>query len=135
MAVITATSTAWSDWKSFAAGIGGGNRGDGGNITITGGTVTATSQGGYGHGETSGGAGIGGGSDGSGGNITIKGTPVILAEKGQGTTAEYIGKGHKSNTHPVSLTSGTLQYEYENGDKGTGGQGDRYLVPPQERIV
>ena len=51
-----------------SAGIGGGNGGDGKNITITGGTVNATGG--------SSGAGIGGGREGKGENITITGGTV-----------------------------------------------------------
>ena len=60
----------------YAAGIGGGNSGDGENITITGGTVTATGG--------SDGAGIGGGDRGSGEDITIKGGTVNAAGGLQG---------------------------------------------------
>ncbi len=56
----------------FAAGIGGGYKGDGSDITISGGIVTATGNGG--------GAGIGGGiSGGTGSDITISGGTVYAA--------------------------------------------------------
>jgi len=54
---------------SYGAGIGGGVYGTGGNITISGSTVTAT-------GGIYSGAGIGGGFYGAGGNITISGGTV-----------------------------------------------------------
>jgi hypothetical protein len=54
---------------NVGAGIGGGYQGNGGEITITGGTVMAT-------GGRAGGAGIGGGVGGSGGTVTISGGTV-----------------------------------------------------------
>ena len=68
----------------YGSGIGGGNRGDGGTITINGGTVTAT-------GGTSGGAGIGGGYRGSSGAITLSGG-IITATGGR--SASGIGGGY-----------------------------------------
>ena len=61
------------------AGIGGGNKGSGGTITITGGEVTAT-----GGGTGWSGAGIGGGNNGSGGTITITGGVVNATGGGGG---------------------------------------------------
>ncbi|MGI6495823.1 MAG: beta strand repeat-containing protein [Kiritimatiellia bacterium] len=52
----------------YGVGIGGGNNGDGGTVTVNGGTVAAT-------GGTEAG-GIGGGNDGSGGTVTITGGTV-----------------------------------------------------------
>ena len=60
----------------YGAGIGGGYKGNGKNITITGGTVTVT--GGFN------GAGIGGGEGGSGQNITITGGTVTATGKDGG---------------------------------------------------
>ncbi len=74
-----------------AAGIGGGNgtsskNGNGGSVTITGGTVTAI-------GGSAGGSGIGGGFGGSGGTVTITGGNV-KAQKGiSSSTANEIGSG------------------------------------------
>ena len=57
--------TAASD---YGAGIGGGAYGGGEDITITGGTVTASGCAG---------AGIGGGIDGSGSNVTVSGAAQV----------------------------------------------------------
>lgn len=59
-----------------SAGIGGGEFGTGGTIRITGGTVSATG------GSLA--AGIGGGSDGAGGDITITGGTVTATGNGDG---------------------------------------------------
>ena len=68
--------------EGWAAGIGGGYQGNGSHITINGGTVTAT--GGYYA------AGIGGGPGGSGSDITINGGTVTA---NGGTSASCIGSG------------------------------------------
>ena len=79
--IITATGS------EHAAGIGGGEDGDGGNITINGGVVTAIG------GEYA--AGIGGGSSdwrgGNGGELTINGGEIIAISGGHGAMA--IGGG------------------------------------------
>ena len=66
------------------AGIGGGNNKSGSDITISGGTVTATGAGG---------AGIGGGYNGSGSNITINGGTVTATGTSGGAG---IGGGDRS---------------------------------------
>ena len=73
---------------SDAAGIGGGMKGVGKNITVNGGTVSAT--GGSKH--TNGGAGIGGGGSQNGENITIGGSANITKAQG-GANAAGIGGG------------------------------------------
>ena len=70
------------------AGIGGGSRGDGGTITINGGTVNAKG--------TNGGAGIGGGQYGAGGSIIIQGSAVVVAN-GTGSGDELGNVGYKGN--------------------------------------
>ena len=79
--IITATG------GKYSAGIGGGEDGDGGNITINGGVVTAIG------GEYA--AGIGGGSSdwrgGNGGELTINGGEIIAISGGHGAMA--IGGG------------------------------------------
>ena len=100
----------------YAAGIGnGGYYGNGGNrsgenITITGGTVTAT--GGWG------GAGIGGGYYGSGKNITIKGGTVTATGgwggAGIGGGGSYDGCSGKN----ITIKGGTVTAT--GGDKGAG---------------
>ena len=64
------------------AGIGGGDYGSGEDITITGGTVNAA--GGYG------GAGIGGGYEGSGSNVTVSGAAQVTAITGK---PDWVGAG------------------------------------------
>ena len=66
-----------------AAGIGGGFRGNGENITITGGTVNAD-------GGTNA-AGIGGGATGSGSNVTVSGAAQVTAIAGKSNG--YYGAG------------------------------------------
>ena len=109
---------------SYGAAIGGGgsetgNGGDGGTITIFGGTVRA---------ESSCGAGIGGGSGGSGGggeggSITISGGTVraestIGAGIGGGSGGSGGGDGGK-----VTISGGAVRAESNNGG-GIGGGGD-----------
>jgi len=78
----------------YAAGIGGGKGGNAEEITILGGTVTARG-GSYG-------AGIGGGQDGNGGNVVISGGSVSAVA---GSQAEDIGAGHGGSD------SGSLIYK------------------------
>ena len=89
------------------AGIGGGNRGSGKNITIKGGTVNAT--GGLD------GAGIGGGDWGSGEDITIKGGTVNAAG---GRFGAGIGGGLLGSGKNITITGGTV--EATGGDFGAG---------------
>jgi hypothetical protein len=101
-----------------AAGIGGGWKGSGENITITGGTVDAT--GGYGS------AGIGGGSVsfwggnvGSGKNITINGGSVT-ATGGYGGGAG-IGGGENGNGEDITINGGKVNASGAYGGAGIGG--------------
>ena len=103
----------------YAAGIGnGGYYGNGGNrsgenITITGGTVTAT--GGWG------GAGIGGGYYGSGKNITIKGGTVTATGGDEGAG---IGGGYYyGNGENITITGGRVNATGGWGGAGIGGGG------------
>ncbi|WP_421777357.1 hypothetical protein [Gardnerella sp. KA00225] len=80
-----------------AAGIGGGESGLGENITISGGTVTAT--GGYQA------AGIGGGNHGSGENIKISGGTVTATG---GTFGAGIGGGEGGSGKNIKITGGTV---------------------------
>ena len=82
----------------YGAGIGGGYKGNGKNITITGGTVTVT--GGFN------GAGIGGGEGGSGQNITIKGGTVNATGKDGG--AGIGGGSEYGNGEDITITGGTV---------------------------
>ena len=99
----------------YGAGIGGGNRGSGENITITGGRVNAT--GGWGS------AGIGGGNYGSGNygsgkNITIKGGTVTA--KG-GDCGAGIGGGNGGIGENIKITDGTVNATGGWGGAGIGG--------------
>ena len=99
------------------AGIGGGDGGAAENITITGGTVTAA--GGYY------GAGIGGGSGGSGKNITITGGTVTAAGGwgGAGIGGGNGGYGGYGNGKTITIKGGTVTAK--GGDCGAGiGGGD-----------
>ena len=91
-----------------AAGIGGGYLGDGKNITITGGTVNATSNDG---------AGIGGGLLGSGENITITGGTVNAT----GTDGAGIGGGNGGVGKNITITGGTVTAAGGFGNAGIGG--------------
>ncbi|MGI5868822.1 MAG: beta strand repeat-containing protein, partial [Kiritimatiellia bacterium] len=99
---------------SWSAGIGGGGYGDGGTVTINGGTVTAT--GGYN------GAGIGGGDDNDGGTVTISGG-VVAATGVDGGAG--IGGGDKGDGGTVAISGGTVFAQGSDGgaDMGPGGNG------------
>ena len=97
----------------YGAGIGGGYKGNGKNITITGGTVTVT--GGFN------GAGIGGGEGGSGQNITIKGGTVNATGKDGG--AGIGGGSEYGNGEDITITGGTVTAA---GDYGAGSGGGAY---------
>ena len=85
-----------------SAGIGGGYLGDGKNITITGGEVTASG----GDNWDDCGAGIGGGNGGVGKNITITGG-TVNATGGYGGGAAGIG-GAFANGENITITGGTV---------------------------
>ena len=91
-----------------AAGIGGGNSGKGTNITISGGTVTATG--------TYVGAGIGGGGFGDGTNITISGGTVTAT----GTYgAAGIGGGYDGSCSDIIISGGSVKAEGSKNSSGT----------------
>ena len=98
------------------AGIGGGHEGNGGNITIKGGTVTATGG--------SGGAGIGGGYEGNGGNITIEGGTVTATGGGTGAGigggSDISAKG-TGNGGTITIKGGTVTATSTNAGAGIGG--------------
>ena len=109
----------------FGAGIGGGYKGNGKNITIKGGTVNAA-------GGDNGGAGIGGGDYGSGEDITIKGGTVNAAGGygGAGIGGGYEGSGSNvtvSGAAQVTAITGKPDWvgagaTIGNGGNETGGQ-------------
>ncbi|HBG3467070.1 TPA: hypothetical protein KQB54_001185 [Clostridioides difficile] len=92
--------------NSYAAGIGGGDTENGGNIIINGGIINATAMEGY---NTGFGAGIGGGSIGDGGDITINGGTVTAkgAYHGAGIGgAYYISGNHTLSPSVVDRNKG-----------------------------
>ena len=91
-----------------AAGIGGGQGGSGSNITINGGTITAT-------GDL--GAGIGGGEGGDGTNITIN-NGVVKATSKYGAA---IGGGQFCSGSNITINDGEVTATGELGGAGIGG--------------
>ena len=89
------------------AGIGGGNNGAGGTVAINGGTVTA-------NGANSA-AGIGGGQNGAGGTVKINGGTV---NANGGTQGAGIGGGQNGAGGTVTISGGTV-----NANGGTQGAG------------
>ena len=92
------------------AGIGGGNRDNGSNITITGGEITAAG-GKYG-------AGIGGGYYGNGSNITITGGKVTATGREQGAG---IGGGAYAGGNDITITGGKVTATGGEYGAGIGG--------------
>ena len=80
-----------------AAGIGGGEKGAGGNVIIIDGTVTATGG--------AGGAGIGSGYMGAGYTVTVSGGTVTAAG---GTASAGIGSGYMGAGGTVTISGGTV---------------------------
>ncbi len=100
------------------AGIGGGNKGDGGALTINGGVVTAL-------GGVNFASGIGGGANGGGGTVTINGGTVTAVSTrlgaGIGTGGYAANQGRASGT--VTISGGTVTAV--GGELGAGiGGGD-----------
>ena len=93
------------------AGIGGASGKPGNNITINGGTITASGKAGKGWG-----AGIGGGKGQGGSNITIRGGNVKAIP---GAEAAGIGGGFKGNGTDISIEGGTVYAESGGGNGGT----------------
>ena len=94
------------------AGIGGGDSGSGGNITINGGNVTATG------GQYA--AGIGGGNGGSGGTVTIHGGNVTASS---GDSGAGIGGGYSGSGGTITINGGRVKAD--GGDSGAGIGGGR----------
>ena len=95
---------------SAGAGIGGGAGGSGSNIAVSGGEVTA--QGGFD------GAGIGGGAGGSGSNITISDGKVTATGGGAGAG---IGGGYKGSSSNITIEGGEVTAQGDIGGAGIGG--------------
>ena len=110
------------------AGIGGASGKPGNNITINGGTITASGKAGNGWG-----AGIGGGKGQGGSNITIRGGNVKAIP---GAEAAGIGGGFKGNGTDISIEGGTVHAESGGGSGGTaaigggraGGKGENIQI-------
>ena len=110
------------------AGIGGGLLGSGKNITINGGTVTADG------GDYS--AGIGGGNEGSGEDITINGGTVTAAGS---WGAAGIGGGERGNGEDITITDGTVNaaggYFAAGIGGGSGGSGSNVTVSGAAQVT
>ena len=78
------------------AGIGGGGDCDGKNITINGGTVTATGG--------AAGAGIGGGREGKGSNVTVSGAAQVTTTVGKSKDF-YYGAGATIGNGDITITA------------------------------
>ena len=94
----------------YAAGIGGGDGGEGGEITISSGTVTATGG--------SNAAGIGGGDKGAGGTVTIAGGEVTATG---GEFGVGIGGGARGEGGAINISGGTVTATGGDGGAGIGG--------------
>ena len=98
------------NFENCNAGIGGGDRKSGGNITVVGGNIIATAY--------SAGAGIGGGAYGNGGMITIKGGEI---EAEGGDAGAGIGGGGYGNGGTITITGGKIKAKGIDGGAGIGG--------------
>ena len=94
----------------YGAGIGGGFKGSGSDITITGGEVKAT--GGID------GAGIGGGFEGSGSDITISGGEIKATG---GSFGAGVGGGNKGNGNNITISGGEVNATGGTNAAGIGG--------------
>ena len=95
----------------WAAAIGGGWKGNGRNITIASGIVTAVS--------TASGAGIGGGGGGRGENIVVSGGTVSASSTG----GAGIGGGQLGTGCNIAITGGTVSAASNGNGAGIGGGG------------
>ncbi|WP_139317724.1 OmpL47-type beta-barrel domain-containing protein [Parabacteroides timonensis] len=104
----------------YGAGIGGGQYGSGGTITINGGVVTA--MGDYGAGIGGGYTGFGGGyKGGSGGTITINGGVVTATSTDKGAG---IGGGRYGSGGIITIRGGVVTATGDGGAGIGGGYGD-----------
>ena len=111
----------------YAAGIGGGENGNGSNITINGGIVTAIV------GEDGAAAGIGGGRQGDGHHITINGGTVTVNRNEYSTTGcAGIGGGMGGDGYNITINGGTVIVpsirDSEGSGIGGGSGGDGYNI-------
>ncbi|MBQ4103544.1 MAG: leucine-rich repeat protein, partial [Clostridia bacterium] len=105
----------------YGAGIGGGYSGEGSEITITGGTVTAIG-GMYG-------AGIGGGYDKSGSEITISGGTVTAQG---GFSGAGIGGGDYGEGSEITISGGSVKAVAGSGANNIGGGRDKESIIPTD---
>jgi hypothetical protein len=98
-----------SDVSSILNVYGGGVGGNGGIVTINGGTVKASGN--------SGGAGIGGGVGGNGGTVTINGGTVKASGNSGGAG---IGGGYSGNGGTTDIYGGTVKANGTSGGAGIG---------------
>ena len=99
----TGTGSLNATGGNYGAAIGGGNSGNGSNITISGGVVIAIS-------DTMG-AGIGGGSYGNGSHITITGGTIVAVGLSGGAG---IGGGYEGTCSDIKITGGSVQVAASN---------------------
>ena len=100
--------------KNCSATIGGGYQFDSGDITITGGSVTAT--------NATWGAAIGGGGYCSGGNITITGGTVVAKNTDKSSQCGAgIGGGYQGSGGNITITGGNVTAVGGWGAAGIGG--------------
>ena len=99
--------------NGFGSGIGGGAEGNGSDITISGGSVIAYSNGF--------GSGIGGGVEGNGSDITISGGWVTAYSHDDGSG---IGGGCEGNGSNITISGGSVKAYSEGYGSGIGG-GDK----------
>ena len=147
---ISGTGSVEATGDDGGAGIGGGHMNDGGNITISGGTVTAHGGvkaagigGGYysdaeeititggivtAHGGENA-AGIGGGDDGDSGNITISGGTVTAHG---GCNAAGIGGGDDGDSGNINISDGTVT---AHGGCNAAGIGGGYYSDAEEITI
>ncbi len=101
------------------AGIGGGCERKCGDITINGGTITATGNGG---------AGIGSGESSACGNITINGGTITATTTSGNDAAAGIGAGYdRASCGNITITGGTITAKGCGGDKIWAG-GSKYTA-------
>lgn len=106
------------------AGIGGASYRDSSNITITGGSITATAGSNSGSGRTYCGAGIGGGAYGKGNNINITGG-TVNATGGAGNSSYHfggagIGGGFNSGANNITISGNDTKVTATGKDGGAG---------------
>ena len=108
----TSTETGVQKILAWGAGIGGGAKQKGSNITINGGSITASSTVG---------AGIGGGANGYGKDITIeKGSITADSSFGAG-----IGGGYLKNSNNIIISNSLVSASSDKGDSIGGGDESR----------